>query len=116
MTTPMISVALLVLAALLGAWGQYFYQSGAEGAAGPLLSYLLNLRIAAGVLCYGAVMALFLSAFRTGGSLSVLYPIYGSTFMGAALISRKAYGTSISPTNVVGKLVLVVGMYLMGNL
>jgi len=80
-----------------------------------LLGYPLNLRLVGGVLCYVAVMVLFIAAFRMGGKLTVLYPIYASTFVWAALIAWRAYGTPITPINAVGMLILIVGMYLMGR-
>ena len=115
MTTPPISIALFVLAALFGAFGQYLYKSGADAADGTLMSFLLNARILGGVLCYVAVMVLFVVAFRKGGALSVLYPVYASTFIFAAVIALFAYGESINPLNVLGMVVLVLGMYLMGR-
>jgi multidrug transporter EmrE-like cation transporter len=68
-----------------------------------------------GVLCYVAVMVLFVAAFKRGGELTVLYPIYASTFVWAALISFAAYGTPIKIVNVIGMALLVAGMFLMGK-
>jgi len=48
-------------------------------------------------------------------TLSVLYPIYASTFVWAALISLAAYGTPIKPINIGGMLLLIAGMVLMGK-
>jgi len=113
--TPGISIVLFVIAALLGAIGQFLYKSGADSADGSVAGYVLNLRLMGGVGCYVAVMVLFVAAFRKGGALTVLYPIYASTFVWAALIAWRAYGTPIRPVNVVGMLLLIVGMYLMGK-
>jgi multidrug transporter EmrE-like cation transporter len=115
MDTPAISIFLFALAAVLGAVGQYLYKSGADQATGSLSSYLLNLRLLGGVACYVAVMVLFVAAFKRGGALATLYPIYASTFIWAALIAVWAYGTPIKPVNVGGMLLLVGGMYLMGR-
>jgi multidrug transporter EmrE-like cation transporter len=115
MKTPFTSIVLFLLAALLGALGQYLYKAGADAAGRSLLSYLVNVRILMGVACYVAVMVLFVAAFRKGGSLTVLYPLYATTFIWAALIALMAYGTPIKPVNVVGMAVLIAGMYLMGR-
>jgi len=69
----------------------------------------------AGVLCYIAVMVLFVAAFEIGGSLTVLYPIYASTFIWAALIAWRVYGTPITMTKVLGMGLLIVGMFLLGK-
>ena len=115
MQTPAGSVLMFVCAALLGAVGQFLYQSGAVAATGQLRSYFWNPRILGGVICYVAVMVLFVAAFKRGGSMTVLYPIYASTFFFAAVIAWLAYGTPIRPVNLVGMILLVGGMYLMGE-
>jgi hypothetical protein len=60
-------------------------------------------------------MVLFVAAFKKGGALTVLYPMYASTFIWAAVISLIAYGTPIRPANVFGMALLVAGMYFMGR-
>ena len=87
----------------------------AGGDAGSFTSYLLNLRILGGVACYISVMVLFVAAFRKGGALTVLYPVYATTFIWASLIALLAYGTPIKPVNVAGMALLIAGMYLMGR-
>ena len=113
--SPMISMIYFFFAALAGAVGQYLYKEGTAASDGSLGGYLINWRIASGVVCYVAVMVLFIAAFRRGGALTVLYPIYASTFIWAALIALVAYGTPIRPMNIAGMLLLVAGMYLMGK-
>ena len=114
MKTPMNSIFLFAIAAILGAAGQFFYKTGAGKTTGAPLSYL-NFWLLAGVACYVAVMVMFVAAFKKGGALSVLYPIYASTFIWAAVISFMAYGTPIKPANVAGMALLMAGMYLMGK-
>ena len=46
---------------------------------------------------------------------AVLYPIYATTFIWAALIALAAYGTPIRFVNIAGMALLIVGMYLMGR-
>jgi len=115
MATPPASIVMFLVAAVLGAVGQYLYKSGADAAGGAIGSYIINPRLLAGVVCYVAVMVLFVAAFKKGGSLTVLYPIYASTFVWAALIALYAYGTPIKLVNIAGMALLVGGMYLMGK-
>src|SRR5437868_11903525 len=115
MRTSPTAIFLFVAAAFLGALGQFFYKSGADQTSGSLRSYLLNVRLLAGVICYLAVMALFVAAFKKGGALTVLYPVYTSTFIWAALIAWLAYGTPIRAPHFAGMLLLVAGMYLLGR-
>ena len=95
MTTPVISIIFFVFAAFLGALGQYLYKAGADAA--------------------GAVMTLFVAAFRKGGALTVLYPVYASTFIWAALLAFFFQAIPIRPVNVAGMGLLVIGMFLMGK-
>ena len=113
--TPLVSVLLFLIASLLGALGQFLYKSGADSAGKSLSSYLLNVRILGGVFCYTAVMVLFVAAFRKGGALSVLYPVYATTFIWAAIIGLIAYQTPIKLIHLCGMAFLLLGMYLMGK-
>ncbi len=118
MQTPIVSILLFLLASFFGAVGQFLYKSGTEQVTAlensSLLSYVVNWRILVGVACYVAVMVLFVAAFKRGGELSVLYPVYATTFIWAALIGLLAYGTTISLANVLGMVLLIAGMFLMG--
>ena len=115
MNTPFISIVFFAIAAVLGALGQYLYKSGADLAGGSVMSYVANPRLLGGVVCYIGVMVLFVAAFKKGGALSVLYPVYATTFIWAALIALLVFGTPIKPINVGGMILLVAGMYLMGK-
>ncbi len=106
---------MFVIAAFLGALGQFLYKSGADRAGGSIASYLFNARLLGGVFCYIAVMVLFVAAFKRGGALTVLYPIYATTFIWAALIAWLVYGTPIRPVNIGGMALLIAGMYFMGR-
>jgi drug/metabolite transporter (DMT)-like permease len=115
MKTPAASVLFFLMASLLGAAGQFLYKAGADRAGGSLASYIANGRILAGAACYVAVMALFVAAFRRGGSPAVLYPVYATTFIWAALMARFLHGTPIHGVHVLGMAFLVAGMFLMGR-
>lgn len=113
--TPLASILCFLAAAFVGALGQFLYKSGAESASGAFFSYVLNGRILGGVLCYIAVMVLFVAAFRRGGELSVLYPLYATTFIWAAFIALWVYRVPIKPVNVLGMALLIAGMFFMGK-
>lgn len=115
MKTPLVSMLLFLLASVLGAAGQFFYREGARHAEGGITGYLASPRIWLGVGCYVAVMVLFVAAFKRGGALTVLYPIYASTFIWAALIALWVDGQPVRLVNVGGMVLLVAGMWLMGK-
>jgi uncharacterized membrane protein len=115
MRTPPLAIIFFVIAAFLGALGQFFYKTGTEKTESTLSSYIFNARLFGGVICYLAVMALFVAAFKRGGALTVLYPIYASTFIFAAIIAWFAYGTPIRVPHFAGFALLIAGMYLLGR-
>lgn len=115
MNTPSVSILCFLAASFLGAAGQFLYREGARQATGGLLAYLGNIRILLGVACYIGVMTLFVAAFKRGGSLTVLYPIYATTFIWAALIAWQVDGQPIKIANVAGMALLIAGMWLMGK-
>src|SRR6266496_5548149 len=104
-----------LVASVLGAIGQFLYKAGADRAHGSIRHYLFNSQILLGVSCYVAVMVLFVAAFKQKVSPSVLYPLYATTFIWAALIDHFRYGRIISLANVAGMLLLAGGMYLLGK-
>jgi len=112
--TPLESMGCFLLASLMGAIGQFLYKSGAARANDGVMSYLLNPRLLGGVACYIAVMVLFIAAFKRGGQLSVLYPLYATSFIFSAIGAAWIYGEPIRPVNMAGMGCLVLGMFLMG--
>ena len=114
MQTSMTSVLCFVVAAAVGAAGQFLYKAGADRTTDSAASYLLNPRLLAGVVCYLAVMVLFVVGFKLGGAMSVLYPVYASTFIWGALIAMVAFREPIRLVNVAGMALLILGMVLMG--
>ncbi len=108
------AIIYFLTAAVLGAVGQFLYKAGADRATGGWSSYVFNGRILLGVCCYAAVMVLFVAGFKQHGSPSVLYPLYASTFIWAALLDRVVYDKPILSMNVAGMILLVAGMFLMG--
>ena len=115
MRTSPLAIVLFIVAAFLGALGQFFYKSGAEKTDSTFASHIINARLLAGVGCYVAVMVLFVAAFKRGGALTVLYPIYASTFIFAAIIAWFAYDTPIRAPHFAGFALLIAGMYLLGR-
>jgi hypothetical protein len=118
MKVPWTSAAMFLIASFLGAAGQFLYKAGTDraiSAGGHMLDYLANGWIALGVVCYTLVMVCFVAGFRAGGSPSVLYPIYASTFVWAALFDWGANGVRIAPLHVVGMSLIIAGVAMMAR-
>jgi multidrug transporter EmrE-like cation transporter len=103
----------IAVAALLGAVGQFLFKHASQSRSG-FLSIMISPSAILGFACYLTVMGLFVHAFRRGGSVTVLYPIYASTFIWAAVIAWLFYQQPVRPIHVAGMVLLVSGMLLMG--
>ncbi|RKZ20859.1 hypothetical protein DRQ18_05505 [bacterium] len=104
MNTPMKSILLFLLAAFMGAFGQYLYKRGATFG-------FFNWRILLGVLLYIGVMLCFVLAFKLGGELTVLYPVYATTFIWAMLIGYIFLKEPITGWKILGTLFILMGIY-----
>ena len=110
--TSALSILYVVIASCLGAIGQFLIKEGTNRIDGGVSSFLTNWRIISGMACYLVVMVLFVNAFKRGGSVTVLYPIYASTFIWAAIIALIYYNQPIRTVHVLGMALLVLGMFL----
>ncbi len=109
--TPVISVVSYLVAAFLGAVGQYLYKGGAaQVQLSKLVSLFTNVRIILGILCYIGVMFLFIFGLKKGGQLTVLYPIYATTFIWAALIGVLVLGESVTLFKILGTVLIIAGV------
>ncbi|MFH1022357.1 MAG: hypothetical protein V1809_03115 [Planctomycetota bacterium] len=110
-----IALVCFLLASFLGAAGQYLYKAGADRAGASWVSYVGNIRLWAGIVCYIAVMGLFVAAFKRGGAPAILYPVYATTFIWSAVIARMVYGTPIRGIHVAGMVLVVSGVALLAR-
>ena len=108
-------VLLFLIAALLGALGQYLYKTGAESNEGNIFSWFTNYRIVLGVLCYITIMFLFIIAFRIGAPLTVVYPVYATTFIWGLLIGVFLLGEKTNISNIAGIILIILGVYLIAK-
>jgi multidrug transporter EmrE-like cation transporter len=112
--TPLLAIACMLVASILGAGGQYLYKAGTDRATTGGISMFGSPWILGGMACYVAVMFLFTQAFRAGGTVTVLYPVYALTFIWAAILGLVVFGQPIRPVHLLGMVLLVSGIYLMG--
>ncbi len=111
--TPILAILLVTAASILGAAGQFLFKAGSAKPELSLTTFLTSPLIIGGMISYIAVMVMFTTAFRMGGSVQVLYPIYASTFIWAALGAYILYGQPIRLIHVVGMILLVGGILCM---
>lgn len=113
MKTPLLAVASVLVAALLGAIAPFFFEHGSKQWQGRVADFLLNPWILAGMATYLAVMVFFTYAFRLGGTVRVLYPVYATTFVWAAVIALLYQGAPVTAIHVGGMVLLLAGIVAM---
>ncbi len=111
--TPILSILCILVASMLGAVGQFLFQHGAKHGKAGIVGFVTNPYILVGMVGYVTVMVLFTYAFKIGGTVRVLYPLYASTFVWAAVIALFRYGQPIQPIHIGGMVLLICGMVCM---
>jgi drug/metabolite transporter (DMT)-like permease len=104
-TVPML---INLAAALLGAFGQYLYKTGAARLKAVPLHQ--NWQLACGALLFCGVMVMFVWAFKLGGRLSVTYPMYATTFVWGSLLGILLDREPFSYGLLLGTLLVVGGL------
>jgi multidrug transporter EmrE-like cation transporter len=80
-----IPIILNLVAAILGAVGQWLYKIG--GTRLGTVAIYKNWHLFVGMILFCVVMVLFVIAFKLGGRLSVVYPVYATTFIWGMMIA-----------------------------
>lgn len=82
--SQLVPILLYLVAGVCGAGGQYLYKAGAARLG--KVAIWQNLHLFGGVLAFTLVMICFVTSFKLGGRLSVVYPMYAATFIWGTLI------------------------------
>jgi multidrug transporter EmrE-like cation transporter len=110
---PVAAILCVLAASILGAGGQFLFKLAAARGGGAPLGFLWTPWAVLGLASYIAVMMLFSYAFQRGGTVAVLYPIYATTFIWAAIMSWLFYGHAIRPIHLLGMALLLAGIVCM---
>lgn len=110
MVSQKLPILLTCLAAIAGAFGQFFYKKGAAEL--RLVPIYENWRLFAGVSLFCIVMVLFVSSYRIGGRISVVYPVYATTFVWGILIGIFIEKEPWAPMQSLGLALLILGISL----
>ena len=113
MKTPLLAVGSVLIAAVLGAIAPFLFEHGAKQLQGRIVDFVTNPYIIAGMATYLTVMVFFTYAFRLGGTVRVLYPIYATTFIWAAVFAWLRHGTPVEPVHMGGMALLMAGIVFM---
>ncbi len=113
MKTPVSSMLLVSLAALVGSFGAVFLKAGATRLELRLAALLSNWRLATGVALYLASSVLWVAGIRQG-ELTVLYPLSSLGYVYTMLWSRFFFGEKFTRNKFVGLALILCGVAMLG--
>ncbi len=102
-----------LFAAIIGALGQYMYKIGALRL--KEVPIYMNWQLLSGVILFTSVMFLFILSFRLGGKLSVVYPMYATTFIWGAIIGIFIDNEPWNGIQTIGLLLVVLGLFIIAK-
>ena len=114
METKLWAVGVMVLLSLISALGQYLYKAASASFSLNPLSWITNYKFIIAVAIYGVIAIAYVSTLKYG-ELSVLFPIFSLTYVWTILLAQKVLGESVSPTNWVGLILLVISITLIAK-
>jgi drug/metabolite transporter (DMT)-like permease len=97
-----------VIAAFLGAAGQWAYKRG--GLKISEVPWWMNGFLALGILLFCGVMVCFVIGYKMGGRISVVYPFYATTFLWGSLIGLFLEKEPFRWSLVAGTLCILIGL------
>lgn len=107
-----IPIIFSLIAAFFGSISQVLYKRAAlKLSSVPLYK---NFELLGGLIGFILVLVLLIIAFRKGGLLSVVYPVYASTYIWGALIAMYIENEKIWPLQWLGIIVIIAGVCLVG--
>ena len=109
MTTPASSIALVLVASVIGSAGAVFLKSGALVLRPNLFSIVLNWRLALGITTYLLSSVLFVKGM-SNGELSVLFPMVSLGYICTLAWSRIFFHEVITRAKVMGIGLILVGI------
>ncbi len=107
MTTPLSSILLVFLAALIGSFGSVFLKAGAGRLHFDIRTLVLNWRLAMGVGLFLLSSYFFILGIRRG-ELTILYPMVSLGYIFTLLWARLFFGEPLTRNKFLG-LGLIIG-------
>ena len=109
LTTPVSSIALVLIASVIGSAGAVFLKSGAMNLKPNLSSIIFNWRLALGVITYLLSSVLFVKGM-SNGELSVLFPMVSLGYICTLAWSRLFFQEVITRAKVMGIGLILAGI------
>jgi undecaprenyl phosphate-alpha-L-ara4N flippase subunit ArnE len=107
--TELWAIGLVLIAAVVGAFGQLNFKLGSEGLPLKIRAFLGNKHLIIGVILYALNTVIFIIALR-GGELTVLYPLVATNYIWTVLLAKKFLNEKINLFKWTGLILIVIGV------
>ena len=113
MSTKLWAMGIVLGSTLLTSTAQLFYKFAAEKLSFNILSIITNVNLLMGVGLYAVGGILLIISFR-GGEVSVLYPIFATSYIWVSFLSIYFLGEVMNIFKWLGVFVIIAGIILIG--
>jgi len=113
MSTKLWAMGIVFSSTLLTSTAQLFYKLGSEKLSFDIISIITNLELIMGILLYAVGGILLILSFR-GGEVSVLYPIFATSYIWVSFLSIYFLNESMNMFKWLGVFIIVSGIVFIG--
>lgn len=113
MPTKLWAMGIIFASTLLTSTAQLFWKFGSNKLEFNVLSAITNIELITGILLYAIAGILLILSFR-GGEVSVLYPIFATSYIWVSFLSIYFLGEIMNPYKWIGISAIVAGIVLIG--
>lgn len=113
MPTKLWAIGIVLSSTLLTSTAQLFYKFGSEKLGFDILSIIANIELIMGVVLYAIGGILLILSFR-GGEVSVLYPVYATSYVWVSFLSIYFLGEVMNIFKWLGIFIIIAGIVLIG--
>ena len=113
MTTPVSSMVLVLIGAVIGSLGSIFLKSGAHAVNKHWTSIAFNWRLALGIITYLLSSVLFVKGM-SNGELSILFPLVSLGYVCTLVWSKLFFKEAITTMKLAGVGLILVGIAFLG--
>jgi len=113
MSTKLWAVGIILFSTLLTSTAQLFYKFAADKLSFDILSLITNYELIIGMMLYAVGGILLILSFR-GGEVSVLYPLFATSYIWVSFLSIYFLGETMNLYKWIGITTIVSGIVLIG--
>mgnify|MGYP001610200823 FL=1 len=113
MPTKLWAMGIVFASTLLTSTAQLFWKFGSNKLEFSILSAITNIELITGIILYAIAGTLLILSFR-GGEVSVLYPIFATSYIWVSFLSIYFLGEIMNAYKWIGVAAIVIGIVLIG--